>query len=73
MGDDTSSEVTLGTNQGDIIVQSFPVYGRIGYEAYAAETGGLTYDGKKMPEWDELPDRIRKAWAFAATAIRAAE
>lgn len=36
--------------------------GRIGYEAYAKSTGGKTWDDRTMPEWDELPERIKVAW-----------
>ena len=43
--------------------------GRVGYEGYAASTGGKTFDGRDMPTWDALPDRIRQAWSDAATAI----
>jgi hypothetical protein len=43
--------------------------GRTGYEAYAAHTGGKTFDGRDMPSWDALPDRIRNAWGAAALAI----
>lgn len=43
--------------------------GEAGYAAYALSTGGKTYDGRLMPLWSELPDRIRDAWAAAALAI----
>lgn len=42
--------------------------GRTGYEAYAAHTGGKTFDGRDMPAWDDLGD-IQAAWAVAAGAI----
>ncbi len=42
---------------------------RVGYEAYAKQTGGKTFDGCDMPGWDQLPDRIKDAWHAAATAI----
>lgn len=45
------------------------MYGRIGYEAYAESTGGKTFDGRDMPRWDELPQRIVAAWEAAALAI----
>jgi hypothetical protein len=40
------------------------------YEAYAESTGGLTFDGRKMPTWNDLPERIRNAWEAAARAAR---
>lgn len=43
--------------------------GRTGYEAYAKQTGGKTFDGRDMPTWDQLPDRIKDAWAAAAQGI----
>ena len=46
-------------------------YARIGYDGYAASTGGKTFDGRTMPKWDELPDRIKEAWRAAANAILA--
>lgn len=42
---------------------------RLGYEAYAKSTGGKTYDGRDMPAWDDLPDRIKCAWYAAWRAI----
>lgn len=46
-----------------------PKYGQIGYEAYADATGGKTFDGREMPKWSELPERIENAWEAAAAAI----
>jgi hypothetical protein len=45
-------------------------YGRAGYEAYGRSTGGKTFDGRDMPTWNELPQKIRTAWCDAAMAIR---
>lgn len=42
---------------------------RLGYEAYAEFTGGKTFDGRDMPKWDDLPDRIKGAWYAAWRAI----
>lgn len=43
--------------------------GQIGYEAYAASTGGKTFDGRDMPAWAALPSNIKQAWMAAAKAI----
>lgn len=46
--------------------------GQIGYEAYAASTGGKTYDGRDMPTWEQVQERtphVAKAWSDAASAI----
>jgi hypothetical protein len=45
------------------------VNGQVAYEAYAASTGGKTFDGREMPTWDELPVRIQVAWGAAAKAV----
>lgn len=44
-------------------------FGRAGYEAYARFTGGKTFDGRPMPTWDDLTERIKDAWASAASGI----
>jgi hypothetical protein len=43
--------------------------GKIGYQAYAASTGGKTFDGRDMPAYEDLPDRIKEAWGAAGNAI----
>lgn len=48
-----------------------PSPAKAAYEAYAESTGGRTFDGRPMPTWNELPDRIRIAWGAAADAARA--
>ena len=42
---------------------------QIGYEAYAQNTGGKTFDGREMPTWNQLPQRTIDAWVAAAEAI----
>jgi hypothetical protein len=42
--------------------------GMVGYEAYAKSTGGKTFDGRDMPKWADLPQRIRDAWNAVAAA-----
>lgn len=44
-------------------------YAQAGYEAYATNTGGKTWDGREMPTWNELPRRTIEAWCAAAAAI----
>jgi hypothetical protein len=41
--------------------------GLTAYAAYALSTSGKTYDGRDMPLWDGLTDKIREAWRCAAT------
>lgn len=42
---------------------------QLAYDAYGKATGGLTHDGRPMPTWDQLGDRIQHAWAAAALAL----
>jgi hypothetical protein len=42
--------------------------GRAAYAGYGDRTGWKTYDGRVMPEWEELPERIREAWEAAGAA-----
>lgn len=46
---------------------------RTAYEAYATYTGGKTFDGRPMPTWAELPDRIKSAWQAASAAATGAK
>lgn len=38
------------------------------FEAYSAEVGGKTWDGKPIPTWEALTDQVRAGWVAAATA-----
>jgi hypothetical protein len=42
--------------------------GRAAYTGYADRTAGKTYDGRDMPTWEGLTDRIREAWEAAGAA-----
>mgnify|MGYP001586076291 CR=1 FL=1 len=44
-------------------------YGIIGYETYAKFTGGKTWDGKPMPTWEDLPEKIQGAWGASGEAV----
>lgn len=41
----------------------------VAYDAYAAFTGGKTFDGRDMPTWENLPERIQNAWRAAVAAV----
>lgn len=43
--------------------------GKVAYEAYSGSTGGKTFDGRQMPAWADLGDRIQLAWITAARAV----
>ena len=52
---------------GNAVVVSARHKGRRAYQAYADATGGKTFDGRDMPDWSELGDKIQAAWIAAAT------
>jgi hypothetical protein len=35
------------------------------YYAYASVTAGKNFQGNPMPEWQDLPAKIREAWIMA--------
>ena len=43
--------------------------GRIAFEAYNKDRGGLNKDGQKTPDWKDLPEEIRHAWEVGAQAV----
>ncbi len=42
----------------------------VAYRAYAEHTGGKTWDGRDMPTWEELPEKIQGAWQNVVTVSR---
>lgn len=55
--------------EADIYDDSDRPLARIAYEAYSKHTGGLTFDGRHMPKWNELNHKTKEAWAAAALAV----
>lgn len=54
-------------------MNEIPSLGQVAFEAYRAEVGGLTFDGKPIPGWDELHGdrlKVQGGWEAAAQAIR---
>lgn len=45
---------------------------RTAYKAYGATTDFKNYQGLPMPEFDDLPEKIRQAWIAAAGAVAVA-
>jgi len=43
--------------------------GQLAYHAYGEIVGGRTHDGRPLPTWDELGDRIRGAWCHSAAVV----
>ena len=48
--------------------QDLPTLAQIAYEAYGDMTGGKNYQGLPMPEWADLPARIKAAWNASVNA-----
>ncbi|GAA4002047.1 hypothetical protein GCM10022631_10830 [Deinococcus rubellus] len=47
----------------------FRPFAKEGYEAYAKQTGGKTFDGRDMPTWEQLPENIKDAWSAGAEYV----
>jgi hypothetical protein len=61
-----------GQSDGLIDVHVLDSLARAAYLAYGEVTGGRNYQGLPMPDYDELPDTIQRAWRAAACAARTA-
>ena len=48
------------------------IIARIMWDAYAAQAGGKTFDGKPLPTWEELGEERQACWLAAASAAAAA-
>lgn len=44
--------------------------GRIAFESYNDAVGGVTWDGKPIPGWDAVTEKVREGWRTAAFAAR---
>jgi len=44
--------------------------GRIAFESYNNAVGGVTWDGKPIPGWDAVTDKVREGWRTAAFAVQ---
>jgi len=62
---DTSVPAPRTTEQ----LAAFQPFAKEGYEAYAKQTGGKTFDGRDMPTWDQLPSSIKDAWSAGAEYV----
>lgn len=43
--------------------------GQCAFEAYSEHQSGLTHDGRSIPAWEELTEKIQCAWDAAAMAV----
>ena len=39
------------------------------WDAYAKQAGGVTFDGKPLPTWDELGEERQACWKAAAATL----
>lgn len=59
-----ANDPTLNNTDPDVAA------GRINFEAYNKEAGGLTHDGKPIPLWENLTRKVRANWVAGAVAVR---
>lgn len=51
--------------------ESLEEHGWRAFEAYnRAVVGGVTWDGKPIPGWDAVTEKVREGWRTAAFAVR---
>lgn len=43
--------------------------GRLAFETYNATVGGVTWDGKPIPGWEAVTEKVRDGWRTAALAV----
>ena len=63
---DSSNTREVGRTIGKAIADRL---GPTAYEAYKKQAGGLTYDGKPMPDWDALGAAVQTRWIAAGSAV----
>lgn len=44
-------------------------FGRLAYAAYGSATDNKNYQGLPMPDWYDLPQKIRAAWVRASQTV----
>jgi hypothetical protein len=44
--------------------------GMMAYDAYALSKGGTTWDGKKMPDYQDTGEDVQTAWVAAVARAR---
>lgn len=43
--------------------------GKLAFDQYKISVDGKAVSGDPIPDWDDLPERIRTAWNVAADAV----
>lgn len=44
--------------------------GKLAFERYVEAMEGMTHDGKGIPPWNALGEKVQNAWIVAAEAVR---
>lgn len=50
--------------------KSLDAAGRLAFETYNNAVGGVTWDGKPIPGWEKVTDKVRDGWRTAAFAVQ---
>ncbi len=45
------------------------ILGKTCFEGYREDMGGETFDGRPIPEWDDLGDKVRSGWIAGAQKV----
>lgn len=53
----------------DLFLSLWDEKARRAYDTYGASVGWKNYAGAPMPQWPEIPRRIRAAWCYATQAV----
>lgn len=43
---------------------------KVGFEAYNKQAGGKTFDGRPIPPWSEVGDKVQDNWTAAVLAVK---
>jgi len=54
-----------------VSMKTFEQLARSAYEAYCKKAGGVTFDGKPLPTYDQLGHDRQQCWVAAATQVAA--
>ena len=53
----------------DALPTTFTEYAERAYIAYGNEAGNVNYQGKPMPQWEDLPEQIQENWKAAVIEV----
>ncbi len=62
------SEIAYEDYLRELMISDDRTAGQRAFEAYCGAMDGITYDGKPIPIWQNLPDNVKVAWQTAAQA-----